>query len=67
MSFVQKFWMPKKLLIAAYVMIATMSAAIVFQYFTGFETIKIVKTVVYYLILDYAWATIRREWLNSKS
>lgn len=57
-----RFLMPKKLMIAAWVMIITLCAAMTFQYYTGMETIRFVMTVFYYLLLDYAWATIRREW-----
>ncbi len=67
MSFVQKFLLPKKLLTAAYILMATLIVAIAVEYFTDFETIRFVKTIVYYLILDYAWATIRREWTRGTS
>ena len=62
MSFVQKLLIPKKLMIAAYVLIATLAIAICVQYFWHFETIKFVKTIVYYLVLDYVWASVKREW-----
>ena len=64
MSFVEKLLMPKKLLIAAYVMMATLSLAICAEYFLNFETIRIVKTVAFYLILDYIWTSVRREWFG---
>ncbi len=66
MSFVQKLIMPKKLLIAAYVLMATLSIAICVEYFWHFETIKFVKTVIYYLVLDYVWASVRREWFDNR-
>ena len=62
MSFVQKLLMPKKLMIAACVMIVTLAIAICVEYVWHFETIKFVKTIAYYLILDYVWASIKREW-----
>ncbi len=61
MSFVEKLLMPKKLMIAGWVMIATLFLAICFQYYTGIETVKLVKSVFYYLVLDYIWASIRRD------
>lgn len=64
MSFVEKLLMPKKLLIAAYVMMATLSLAICAEYFFNFETIRIVKTIAFYLILDYIWTSVRREWFG---
>ncbi len=61
MSILTQWLMPKKLTIAAMVLIITLTVAILIQYTTGFETIRYVRTVVYYLILDYAWATIKRQ------
>lgn len=66
MSFVQKFLLPKRLLTAAYVLMATLIVAIAYEYFTSFETIRFVKTVMIYLLLDYAWATIKREWTGEE-
>ena len=66
MSFVEKLLLPKKLLTAAYILMATLVVAIAFEYFTDFETIRFVKTVVIYLLLDYAWATIKREWTGEE-
>ncbi len=62
MSFLSRLYMPKKLMIAAWVMVATLSLAMMAQYFWSVDTIRYVMTVVYYLLLDYAWANIRREW-----
>ncbi|GGZ27186.1 MULTISPECIES: hypothetical protein [Asticcacaulis] len=62
MSFLSRLYMPKKLMIAAWVMVATLSLAMMAQYFWAVDTIRYVMTVVYYLLLDYAWANIRREW-----
>jgi len=62
MSFVEKLLMPKKLLIAAYVMMATLAVAICAEYFLHFETIRVVKSVFYYLVLAYIWVSFRREW-----
>ncbi len=64
MTFLSKLLMPKKLMMAGWIMIATLSLAIVIQYFTGFETARYVKIVFYYLLLDYCWTSFRREWLG---
>lgn len=61
MSLVDKLLMPRKLEIAGWVMIATLWFCIGFQYYTGIETIKMVKTVFIYLVLDYIWASVKRE------
>jgi len=61
MSFVEKLLMPKKLMIAGWVMIAALFLAICFQFYTGIDTSKVVKSVFYYLVLDYIWASIRRD------
>ena len=67
MSFVEKLLMPKKLMIAGWVMIAALFAAICFQFYTGIDTSKVVKSVFYYLVLDYIWASIRRDFFNGAS
>jgi len=66
MSLVDKLLMPKKLVIAGWVMIATLAICICLQYYTGIETVKLVKTVFYYLVLDYIWASVRREFFPDK-
>ncbi len=66
MSFMQKFLLPKKLLTAAYILMVTLIVAIGYEYFTDFETARFVKTVIIYLLLDYAWATIKREWTGEE-
>jgi hypothetical protein len=67
MSLVEKLYLPKKLMIAGWVMIATLAAAITVEYYTAFETVRCVKTVFIYLLLDYAWTTLKREWLGDWS
>ncbi len=64
MSFVEKLVMPKKLRIAAYIMMATLAVASAVEYFIGFHTLPFVRTIGYYLVLDYIWTSIKREWLN---
>lgn len=61
MSIFEKLVMPKRLEIAGWVMIATLWFAIGFQYFTGIETVKLVKTVFYFVVLEYVWASVKRE------
>jgi len=65
MSFVEKLLLPNKLVIAGLVMIATLAIAILVQYYTAFETTRLVKSVFYYLVLDYIWASVRREFFPS--
>ena len=64
MSLVEKILMPKKLLMAAYVMMATLSLAICVEYFLHWETFRVVKSVVFYLVLDYIWTSVRKEWFG---
>ena len=63
--FLDKLLMPKKLVIAGCVMIAALSVAIGVEWFTGFDTSRYVRVVFFYLLLDYCWATVRRQWLDS--
>lgn len=65
MAFLQKLLLPKKLRIAAYVLMATLAIASVAEVYFGFHTFPFVRTVAYYLVLDYIWTSIKREWLNS--
>ena len=67
MSFVEKLWFPKKIVIGGWILIATLAIAIGLQVFAHMETFRLVKTVIYYLVLDYAWATVKREWSNGAS
>ena len=67
MSFVDKLLMPKKLIIAGWVMILALWVAIAVEYLTDFESIRYVKTVFFYLLLDYAWATVKREWFGDRA
>ncbi|MDV6331818.1 hypothetical protein [Asticcacaulis sp. 201] len=53
--------MPRRLEIAGWVMIAALWLAIGLQYFTGIETVKLVKTVFYFVVLEYIWASVKRE------
>ncbi len=59
MSLIEQLWLPKKAMLAGWLLIAALIVAIGFQYYTGVETIKFVKTVVWYLVLDYIWTTIK--------
>ena len=67
MSLTEKLLMPKKLMIAGLVMIATLILCIGLQYFYDIQTVKLVKSVFYYLVLDYIWASIRREFFPDRS
>ncbi|UDF03167.1 hypothetical protein [Asticcacaulis sp. AND118] len=67
MSFAQTLLMPKKILIAGWVMIATLWLAIAVERFTQVETLPFVKTVFFYLLLDYAWSTFYRQWRGGQA
>lgn len=67
MSLADKLIMPKKLLVAAYVMMLTLWVAIGLEYFTDWATFKLVKTVFYFLVLEYVWTSVRREFFSSES
>lgn len=66
MSLADKLIMPKKLLVAAYVMMLTLWVAIGLEYFTDWPTFKLVKTVFYFLVLEYVWTSVRREFFSSE-
>jgi hypothetical protein len=67
MSLTEKLLMPKKLMIAGLVMIAIRILCIALQYYFDIQTVKLVKTVFYYLVLDYIWTSIRREFFPDRS
>ncbi|WP_232037012.1 hypothetical protein [Asticcacaulis excentricus] len=54
--------MPKKILIAGWVMIIALWLAIAVERFTDIETLPFVRTIFIYLVLDYMWATFYRQW-----
>ncbi|HVZ30113.1 MAG TPA: hypothetical protein VG839_06935 [Asticcacaulis sp.] len=65
MSLLQKLLIPSKLWAAAWVMEIALIIAIGVEYFLGIHTLPYVLTVFYYLLLDYVWTSIRREWLKN--
>ncbi|ADU13629.1 hypothetical protein [Asticcacaulis excentricus] len=67
MSFAQSILMPKKILIAGWVMIITLWVAIAVERFTDVETLPFVRTVFIYLVLDYMWSTFYRQWRGGKA
>ncbi|ESQ79613.1 hypothetical protein [Asticcacaulis sp. YBE204] len=67
MSFVRTLLLPKKILTAAWVMVATLWVAIAVEHFTEVQTLPFVKTVFFYLLLDYVWTSLSREWSKSES
>ncbi|MBW8882301.1 MAG: hypothetical protein JF615_13015 [Asticcacaulis sp.] len=66
MSLLDKLFLPKKLALSGLIMIAALAVAIAIEYFSDFETSRYVKTVFFYLLLDYCWATFRREYLGDR-
>ena len=66
MSLIDKLFMPKRLTIAGLIAIAGLLIAIVVQFRTTFDTLPYVRTLLIYLVLDYVWASIRREFFPQK-
>lgn len=67
MSFAKSLLMPKKILIAGWVMIIALWVAIAIERLTDVETLPFVRTVFIYLVLDYMWATVYRQWRGGKA
>jgi len=66
MSLIDKLFMPRRLMIAGLIAIAGLMVAIVVQFRTPFDTQPYVRTLLIYLVLDYVWASIRREFFPEK-
>ncbi len=64
MDLVQKLVMPRRLMIAGLIACAALSVAIAVQTATAFDTVPYVRTVFIYLLLDYIWASVRREFFS---
>jgi hypothetical protein len=65
MSFPKKLLMPAKLWAAAWVMEIALIVAIAAEYLFSVHTFPYVMTVFYYLLLDYVWTSVKREWLKN--
>ena len=61
MSLIDKLFMPRRLMIAGLVAIAGLLIATMVQVLTPFDTQPYVRTLLIYLVLDYVWASVRRE------
>ena len=61
MSLIDKLLMPRRLMIAGLVAIAGLLIATMVQMLTPFDTQPYVRTLLIYLVLDYVWASIKRE------
>ena len=66
MSLFDKLFMPKRLMIAGLVAIAGVLIAIAVQVSTHFDTQPYVRTLIIYLVLDYVWASVKRELFPAK-
>ncbi|MGZ3304893.1 MAG: hypothetical protein ACXU8U_03445 [Asticcacaulis sp.] len=64
MSLVEKLVMPRRLMIAALVAIITLCVAIGVQVLTRFDTQPYVRTVFIFLVLEYVWASVKREFFS---
>jgi hypothetical protein len=66
MSLIDKLFMPRRLMIAGLVAIVGLLIAIAVQFRTSFDTQPYVRTLLIYLVLDYVWASIRREFFPER-
>jgi hypothetical protein len=66
MSLIDKLLMPRRLMIAGLVAIAGLMIAIAVQVSTPFDTQPYVRTLLIYLVLDYVWASVKREFFPQK-
>ncbi|EGF92581.1 putative membrane protein [Asticcacaulis biprosthecium C19] len=66
MTLVEKLVKPKRLIIAGCIMSLVLTVAIAVEYYTNFDTIRYVRTAFYFLVLEYIWASVRREFFDGK-
>ena len=61
MSLTDKLLMPRRLMIAGLVACLGVVIALMVQISTHFDTHPYLRSLLIYLLLDYIWATVRRE------
>ncbi len=66
MSLIDKLFMPRRLMIAGLVAIAGLLIATMVQILTPFDTQPYVRTLLIYLVLDYVWASVKREFFPQR-
>ena len=66
MSLTEKLLMPRRLTIAVLVAILGVTIALAVQIQTHFDTHPYVRSLLIYLVLDYIWASVRREFFPDK-
>jgi hypothetical protein len=66
MSLMDKLFMPRRLMIAGLVASLGLLIATMVQFTTPFDTQPYVRTLLIYLVLDYVWASIKREFFPQK-
>ncbi len=66
MSLTEKLLMPRRMMIAGLVAIAGLMIATMVQFLTPFDTQPYVRTLLIYLVLDYVWASVKREFFPQK-
>ncbi len=66
MSLIDKLFMPRRLMIAGLVAIAGLLIATMVQMLTPFDTQPYVRTLLIYLVLDYVWASVKREFFPQR-
>jgi len=66
MSLIDKLFMPRRLMIAGLVAIVGLLIATMVQMLTPFDTQPYVRTLLIYLVLDYVWASVKREFFPQR-
>ena len=66
MSLIDKLFMPRRLMIAGLVAIVGLLVATMVQMLTPFDTQPYVRTLLIYLVLDYVWASVKREFFPQR-
>ena len=66
MSLIDKLLMPRRLMIAGLVAIGGLLIATMVQLLTPFDTQPYVRTLLIYLVLDYVWASVKREFFPQR-
>ncbi|ESQ92951.1 hypothetical protein ABAC460_01500 [Asticcacaulis sp. AC460] len=66
MTLVEKLVKPRRLIIAGCIMGFVLAVAILVEHYTVYDTVRYVRTAFYFLVLEYIWASVRREFLDDK-
>jgi hypothetical protein len=66
MSLTEKLLMPRRLMIAGLVASVGVVIALMVQILTHFDTQPYVRTLLIYLVFDYIWASLKREFFPDR-